>query len=411
VEVNATMIYLERDYLVAIVRDITERQQVEDHLRQAQKMEAVGRLAGGVAHDFNNLLTVINCHTEFLLDKLGENPQLRENCLAIQYAGNRAAELTSQLLAFSRQTFIEPKVININEVVQSMRRLLVRFIREDITTSFQLDPEVVRFNADEGQIEQIIMNLVVNARDAMPEGGKLGFTTRNFILTEQDLATYPGLSVGAYACLEISDSGHGMSAETKDKIFEPFFTTKEVGKGTGLGLAVVHGVMQQFGGHVRVTSSPGAGTTFQLLFPATDLPQEHSVSLSENQKVSATESVLVVEDEDLVRRVVCIALKQAGFQVLKADSGAAAMAIIRDYEGPIDLVLTDVVMPEMSGRQLAEAIRAMKPGLRALFMSGHTEETMADLGLVETGDAFIAKPFTPASLIQKVREVLDRVQH
>jgi two-component system, cell cycle sensor histidine kinase and response regulator CckA len=408
VEVNANIIRLDRDYLVAIVRDISERNQMEEHLRQSQKMEAVGRLAGGVAHDFNNLLTVINCHTELLIDKTCDQASLLEHCQAIQYAGNRAAELTAQLLAFSRRTFVEPKVLDLNEVVQSVGCLFARLIREDISLKFVLAPSVVRFKADRGQVDQIIMNLVVNARDAMPGGGELILETSEVCVGAEGTADYPEVKPGQYACLKVIDTGHGMSEETKRKIFEPFYTTKDVGKGTGLGLAVVHGVMTQCGGHVSVASGVGKGSTFQLLFPATNEYYSRETTGPVQDGVVATETILVVEDEESVCKVARIALEREGYNVLVADSGPQALKIIGEYSGTIHVVLTDVIMPEMSGFKLVEEIRSRRPDLKTILMSGHTDETIVNSGVVGSGDAFVEKPFTPASLLKRVRNVLEK---
>lgn len=408
VEVNVNMIHLDREYLVAVVRDITERTQMEQHFRQSQKMDAVGRLAGGVAHDFNNLLTVINGYTELLLAVTDEHDQRKEQMQAIQEAGNRAAELTAQLLAFSRKTFVEPRIVDLNEVVTSSNRLLSRLIREDVLLEFAPDPSLALIKVDPRQIEQAIMNLVVNARDAMPQGGELCISTCNLVIGKGDTTEFPDMLKGLYVCLQVADTGSGMSQEIQDKIFEPFFTTKEVGKGTGLGLSVVHGVMTQCGGHVRVTSEVGSGTVFHLLFPATVETGEPNLLQRESLTPGSTETVLVVEDEPAVRSITRTMLESQGFRTLVAGSGLAAQKIIDEYQGPIHLLLTDVVMPKMGGRELARLLRTRRPEMRIVFMSGHTDETIVELGLVEAGDAFLQKPFTTVGLVRKIRRVLDK---
>jgi PAS domain S-box-containing protein len=410
VEVNANLIRLEREYIVTIVRDITGRLQMEENMRQSHKMEAVGQLAGGVAHDFNNLLTVINCHTEMLLLKAATKDSNREHYLSIQHAGQRAADLTAQLLAFSRKTFIEPRIVNLNVIVEAANRLLSRLIREDISLELHLDPSLCHIKADPGQVEQVLVNLVVNARDAMPHGGNLKIKTCNLVEYPSQGNSHDHEHGEMYACLEVSDTGLGMSDSVKSRIFEPFFTTKELGKGTGLGLAVVHGLMAQCGGHVRVTSTIGVGTTFLLMFPVTQATGSATagIALNESEHVGGCETILVVEDDISVREIVRNVLESQGFQVLVAETGVKALQLMQAGSQEIHLVVSDVVMPEMGGKQLAQEIRARRPGLHTLFMSGYTDDTGADLGLGESGDEFLQKPFTPASLVQKVRSILDR---
>ena len=411
VEVNAIMIRLDREYLVAVVRDITERVQMEQHLRQSQKMDAVGRLAGGVAHDFNNLLTVINGYAELLLAVTPTTDERREQMLAIHQAGSRAAGLTAQLLAFSRKTFVEPKVVDINEVVKASSRLLVRLIREDVRLVFEPDSNIGLIKADAGQIEQAIMNLVVNSRDAMPDGGTLTIRTCNWNTDNSRPSDGSAIEPGSYVCLELADTGCGMTEETAARIFEPFFTTKDVGKGTGLGLAVVHGMIKQLGGHISVTSEPGSGTCFRLLFPTTHESPANEPDAECLVDEGGIETVLIVEDENEVRCIASTILKSYGFDVLTAKSGAEALQTIADHPGTIDVLLTDVVMPEMGGAELARIVHDRQPDIRIVFMSGHTDDSAFEQTVVESGDAFLQKPFTGVGLLTKIRSALDSRQH
>jgi len=392
---------------VGQVQDITDRRQLEDRFRQSQKLEAVGRLAGGVAHDFNNLLTVINGFSEILLSTLSRTDANREMVDAIHDAGKRAAALTSQLLAFSRNAIVEPKVLDLNEVLTGSERLLRRLIGADVTLSTALAPELGRVKADPTQVEQIVMNLAVNARDAMPRGGKLTFETRDVRLRDDDSATYPDLKVGDYIQLAVSDTGCGMTEEVQAKLFEPFFTTKEVGKGTGLGLAMVYGVVKAHGGHVSVYSEVGVGTTFKILLPAThEAVDRHPEEVQIETR--GTETVLLAEDEENVRRLARRSLESQGYTVLEASSGSEAVRVAREYPGPIHLLVTDVVMPGMGGREAAETLRARRSDLKVLFVSGYTDDAVVRHGIVEADEAFLQKPFTPLTLAKKVRGVLDR---
>lgn len=386
--------------LTGISIDITERQRLQSQFNQAQKMEAVGRLAGGIAHDFNNLLTIISGYCELLMmSDIPVGDKRRESIATIRDAGERAARLTQQLLAFSRKAVIEPKLIDLNELVSDSAELLRRLIGEDIVMAVLIAPRPVTIKADPGQLEQVIMNLVVNARDAMPPGGRLTIETSTVLPTEG--------SGAEWACLSVSDTGQGMSDEVKEKIFEPFFTTKGVGKGTGLGLAVVHGVVSQNGGTISIETNVGVGTTFQILLPLTmDLPSKTVVD-SPRYASRGTETVLLVEDDQAVRRITRIALQAQGYTVLEASGGAAGLQQVETYPGEIHLLISDVVMPEMGGRQLLDAVRKHRPGLRVLFMSGYTDDAVLLHGGVEAADAFIQKPFTPLSLTRKVREVID----
>jgi nitrogen-specific signal transduction histidine kinase len=386
--------------LTGISIDVTERQRLQSQFNQAQKMEAVGRLAGGIAHDFNNLLTIISGYCELLMmSDIPVGDKRRESIATIRDAGERAARLTQQLLAFSRKAVIEPKLIDLNELVSDSAKLLRRLIGEDISLVVLTAPKPITIKADPGQLEQVIMNLVVNARDAMPTGGRLTIETSTVLSTEG--------SGAELACLSISDTGQGMSDEVKEKIFEPFFTTKGVGKGTGLGLAVVHGVVTQNGGTISIESKIGVGTTFQILLPLTMAPPSKTVVDSTRYASRGTETVLLVEDDKAVRRITRIALQSKGYTVLEASGGAAGLEQAETYPGEIHLLISDVVMPEMGGRQLLDAVRKHRPGLRVLFMSGYTDDAvLLDRG-VEAADAFIQKPFTPLSLTRKVREVID----
>ncbi|MFO0930284.1 MAG: ATP-binding protein, partial [Gemmataceae bacterium] len=377
--------------------------------QQAQKMEAIGRLAGGVAHDFNNLLTVINGYGDLLLAVLATDDSNRPALAAIREAGERAARLTSQLLAFSRKAIVEPKVLDLNDVVEHSQRLLSRLVGEDIHLITVLDPAVPRIRIDPGQLEQVIMNLLVNARDAMPTGGQLTIETHPLFLSGHDLAGHPALHPGRYAELVVSDTGCGMSDETLTRLFEPFFTTKGQGKGTGLGLAVVHGVVEQAGGLIRVHSRVGQGTTFRILFPA--VPESTGGSAGGvASPLRGSETVLLVEDEDAVRTVSRIGLESQGYVVLTAESGPDAVRLAEEYPGPIHLLVTDVVMPGMGGRQVVETIRGRRPGLRVLYMSGYTDDAVVRHGVSDATDAFLQKPFTPLTLARKVRQVLDAGQ-
>ncbi|MDB5306801.1 MAG: Sensory box histidine kinase/response regulator [Gemmataceae bacterium] len=392
-----------RTFYTAVVRDVTEQRRLEEQFRQAQKMEAVGRLAGGVAHDFNNLLTVINGYGDLLLTELPPVDPLRPSVAAIRDAGERAAGLTQQLLAFSRKAIIEPKVLDLNEVVARSEKLLRRLIGEDVALVTALTPELGRVKADPVQVEQVLMNLVVNARDAMPGGGRLLVETGNAEVPGDDPARRPGW----YVRLAVSDTGCGMADEVKAKIFEPFYTTKGPGKGTGLGLAVVHGVVEQSGGYVRVDSEVGVGTTFEVLVPAVkDVAGRPSPGVV-RVMARGTETVLVVEDEEAVRRIARIALETQGYTVLEADGGTTAVRVADQHSGPVHLLLTDVVMPGTGGRELADTLRQRYPGLKVLYMSGYTDDAVVRHGVIEATDAFLQKPFTLQALAKKARSVLD----
>ncbi len=392
---------------IGVLTDVTEERRLAEQVRQAQKMEAIGRLAGGVAHDFNNLLTVINGYSELVLSALVPGDTNRTAVGTIRDAGERAAGLTRQLLSFSRKQVLEPRVLDLNEVVSHADRLLRRLIGEDVGLTAALDPNVPRVKVDPSQIEQVILNLAVNARDAMPTGGRLTIETGTVVVGEDAAVDDPDVRPGCYARLAVTDTGHGMSDEVKAQLFEPFFTTKEAGKGTGLGLAVVHGVVKQSGGHIGVYSEVGVGTTFRILLPAVDAVPARLSARVPVVPERGVETVLLVEDEEAVRRMAQIALEAHGYTVLTARHGREAVQVSEQHRGPLHLLLTDVVMPEMGGRELAQHLRSRGGGVRVLYMSGYTDDAVVRHGILEATDAFLHKPFTPLSLARKVRDVLD----
>ena len=387
----------------------TERNRLENQFLQSQKMDAVGKLAGGVAHDFNNLLTIIIGYGNLIFTEMPADAPHREAIEAILDACERAARLTQQLLAFSRSVVVEMKTIDLNLFVEKMAQMLRRLIEEDISLTLTLAPKVSPIKAPPGQLEQLIMNMVVNARDAMPSGGQLQIKTRNFTLENADLVTYPDLTAGEYVELSIADTGVGMKDEITNKIFEPFFTTKEVGKGTGLGLSVVHGVVKQCGGGISLESKVGIGTTFRILFPAqTDAAKSAEPSTSP-RSFKGHETILVVEDEIAVCKIVKTGLEANGYKVLHANGGQEAIQLAANFPGIIDLLLTDVVMPEMSGQKVADAIKLQRPGIRVIYMSGYANEVVFRRGVTDTTDEFLQKPFTTIGLTRKVRSVLAAI--
>jgi PAS domain S-box-containing protein len=392
----------------AFVRDITEQRKLEAQFRQAQKMEAVGRLAGGVAHDFNNLLTVITSYTDLLLDDLAPQDPRRADIEEIGKAAGSAAALTRQLLAFSRQQVLEPRALDLNAVVSGADTLLKRLLGEDIEVVTVLAPALGTVKADPGQIEQVIVNLAVNARDAMPEGGKLTIETANLVMDEAYVREHPAAQPGPYVLLAVSDTGTGMDEQTQRRIFEPFFTTKEMGKGTGLGLATVYGIVKQSGGFIWVYSEPHHGTSFKIYLPLVE--EAAAVATAANQSKQAprgTETVLLVEDAAAVRAVTRQVLERLGYTVMEAPDGKAALHLAEKHRGPIHLLLTDVVMPELGGRLLAEQLRAARPEVKVLYISGYTDDAVVRHGVLAAGIAYLQKPFTPDVLGRKLREVLD----
>ncbi len=390
------------------VEDRAKHRLLEEQFRQAQRMEAIGRLAGGVAHDFNNLLTVIGGYTQLMLARIPPGDALRKDAEEVIKAGERAASLTSQLLVFSRKQILEPKVLNLNAVVSDTKKLLERLIGEDIELVMALDPDVGNVKADRGQIEQVIMNLAVNARDAMPEGGTLTLETGNVVIDETYVKLHPGSKVGAHVFLAVSDTGVGMDRDTLAHLFEPFFTTKEQGKGTGLGLSTVYGIIQQSGGSIWVESEPGRGARFRTYLPRVDEPAEpaRKIDVRRSAAPAGTETVLLVEDEEAVRRLTRAVLRRNGYNVLVAANAEQALAALEQNRGPIDLLLTDVVLPGMGGTEIARRISQLRPGIKVVYTSGYTDRSFVENGVLKPGLAFIPKPFTPEDLLRKLREVL-----
>ncbi len=388
--------------------DVTEKRSLERQLQVAQKMEAIGRLSGGVAHDFNNLLGVIIGYSQVLKKRLDSDSPLRDHAEEIEKAGQRAAALTRQLLAFSRQQVLAPTVLNLNTLLSDMGKMLPRLIGEDIDLVLQLDPALGSVKADQSQIEQVVMNLCVNARDAMPKGGKLVIATANVNLDEAFTSHHPGSRTGRFVVLAVTDNGTGMNAATMAHIFEPFFTTKEPGKGTGLGLATVYGVVKQSGGYIWVDSEPGKGSSFRVYLPQVKVEQTDTHPVAAPTQIHhGTETVLLVEDAEALRKLAHSLLEQNGYRVFPAESGIEALKIVEGVDEPIHLLLTDVVMPVMNGRALAEQLVRMRPGLKVLYMSGYTHSAVAEHGVLEPGTYLLQKPFTEETLLQKVREVLD----
>jgi signal transduction histidine kinase/CheY-like chemotaxis protein len=392
------------------VRLFERERKHEEQLRQSQKMEAVGRLAGGVAHDFNNLLTAIIGYSELVQSRLDQADPLRCEVEEIGRAGHRAASLTRQLLAFSRKQVLQPEVLDLNAVITDIDKMLGRLIGEDIEMTAFPNPNLGCVMADPGQIEQVIMNLAINARDAMPQGGKLIIQTANVTL-EDFYTDKRGLNLkpGPYVMLTVTDTGQGIDENILPHIFEPFFTTKEQGKGTGLGLSTVYGIINQSDGDIWVETEPGRGTTFNIYLPRVDSPaQEQQASKPRESSFSVSETILLVEDEDMVRKLVCEILKMNGYNVLQAANGREALPICEAHAGPIHLMLTDVVMPQMGGRELAERIASLRPEMKVLFMSGYTDDEIVHHEVPDAGIAFIQKPFTPDSLERRVRDLLDQ---
>ncbi len=396
---------------LVLANDVTERKRLEEQLQQAQKMEAVGRLAGGIAHDFNNLLTIITAYGQLLLDRLAPSEPLREQVEEIKKAGDRATALTRQLLAFSRRQVLAPRVLDLNAIVHNTDKLLRRLIREDIQLLTIPGRAVGQVKADPVQIEQVILNLALNACDAMPRGGKLTIETANLHLDKAYVRRHIAARPGPYVMLAVSDTGNGMDRETQAHIFEPFFTTKEKGKGTGLGLAMVYGIVKQSGGYIWVYSEPGRGTAFKIYFPRVDVAAE-MVKPPKTQAgpPSGSETILLVEHDEPVRSLVRRILTSKGYTVLEASRPDEAQLVCQQHEGPIHLMLTDVVMPGISAPELAERVATLRPETRVLYMSGYADIAVVHHGVLEASTAFIAKPFMPDALARKVREILDGPQ-
>jgi PAS domain S-box-containing protein len=394
--------------LLGTVQDVTEYKRLEEKFRRAQRLEGIARLAGGVAHDFNNLLVVINGYAQMILSGLKADDPLRERAQEIINAGNRAAALTRQLLAFSRKQVMRPRAINLDGLLTGLEKMLRRLIREDIEVKRNLTPGLWGVKADPDQVEQVIMNLVVNARDAMPKGGVLTIATSNVELGEEEVKGFLDLKPGRYVSLTVTDTGTGMTAETKRRLFEPFFTTKPSGEGTGLGLSMVYGIVKQHGGDVSFYSEPGLGSTFKIYWPATDQPIE-SAARPEGPRAPnhGTETVLLVEDDEKVRKLVRQMLLLQGYKVLETGQSSDAVGVASKHDGPIDLLLTDVVMPQMSGQQLAEQVVALRPGIKVVFMSGHPGSMASERGMFDPAAFLLQKPFTMDTLGQILRHALD----
>jgi PAS domain S-box-containing protein len=393
---------------VVLAMDLTEKVKLEEQLRQAQKMEAVGRLAGGVAHDFNNLLTAISGNAQLLRSELEPGDARVEEVDEILLAGERAAALTRQLLAFSRRQVLQPRALNLNESIEELRSMLGRLIGEDVLLRTVLDPDLGLVRADPGQLTQVLVNLAVNARDAMPRGGTLTLETRNVTLDETFAVAHEGVQPGPHVMLSVSDTGGGMDAETQAHLFEPFFTTKEVGKGTGLGLATVYGIVRQSEGSIDMRSEPGKGSTFEICLPRAPIGERIAAGKVPIETLQrGHETILVVEDEASVRKLAVSVLERQGYGVLAAEGPRQAEAIAAEHPGPIELLLTDVVMPGGNGADLAARLSAMRPAMKVLMMTGYAQETIADEGDLKNGIALIEKPFSPNLLLARVRMIID----
>jgi two-component system cell cycle sensor histidine kinase/response regulator CckA len=398
-----------RAYVGGVSIDITERKSLEEQLRQSQKMEAVGRLAGGVAHDFNNLLTIITGYSELLLNSPDIEEERRNKIEEIRKAGERAALLTRQLLAFSRKQVLAPRILDLNAVVENLRKMIDRLIGEDIDFMTIPHTPLNMVKADPGQVDQILMNLVVNARDAMPHGGRLTIETANVEFDEEYARSHLPSLPGQYVMIAVSDTGTGMDPDTQRHIFEPFFTTKETGKGTGLGLAMVYGIVKQSGGFIWVYSEQGVGTVFKVYLPrADDLRELRSHSAEEPGLLRGTETILVAEDEAGLRTLIRETLGRHGYKVLEAGDGKEAVMVSTKYEEPIDLLIADVVMPQMSGRELAERVTTARPETRVLYISGYTDDAIVQHGVIDPNTDFLQKPFTPSALARKVRSIFSQ---
>lgn len=392
---------------IVVAADFSEQRRLQEQFIQAQKMEAIARLAGGAAHDFNNVITVISGYGQILRDAVADIPQLKEAAEEVLKASDRAAGLASQLLVFSRRQVIQPQVLDVNVVVSNLERMLGRILGEDIELETKLSADLGLIRADPGQLEQVVVNLALNARDAMPEGGRLTIETANTQLDEAS-ARRLGLPPGPYTVMAVSDTGAGMTSEVQSHMFEPFYTTKERGRGTGLGLSTAYGIVKQHGGEISVQSEEGRGSTFTIYLPQTaEAAAQAAGETAPAPLPQGSETVLVVEDEEGVRKLVRSVLELNGYRVLEADSGETAMEISAAHDEKIDLLVTDVVMPKMSGRELADALSLLRPDLKVLFLSGYADRAIIEHGILDAGAAFMQKPFTPQDLARKVREVLD----
>jgi PAS domain S-box-containing protein len=392
---------------LALVTDITDSKSVEEQLRQSQKMEAVGRLAGGVAHDFNNMLSVILSFTSLALDELPPDSSVRADLQEVLRAGERSRELTKQILAFSRKQLLAPQILDPNASLRALEPMLRRLIGEDVQLKLTLDPQLGRVRADPNQLEQVLMNLAVNARDAMPRGGMLTIETMNVELDQQYTKTHLETTPGPHVMIAVTDTGVGMDHATQARVFEPFFTTKGPGEGTGLGLSTVFGIVKQSGGSIWLYSEPGRGTTFKIYFPRSDEREVTTSARPVPARSLGNETILLVEDEAMLRNLVASILRRAGYQVLVAARPSEALSLAQSHAGHIDLLFTDVVMPEFTGKQLAEKILAMRPTIRVLYMSGYTENTIVHHGVLDEGIVFLPKPLTPDAVLDKVRTALS----
>ena len=409
VEANGSLIEYDNKIVdLVIVRNITERKRLENQLLQAQKMESIGRLAGGIAHDFNNMLTAIMGNAELALMSMSQDNPIYNDIIEIKTTTERAANLTRQLLAFSRRQIIEPRVLNLNEVILDMNKMLRRLIGENIELVTIPHESLWLVKIDPSQIEQVLTNIIINARDAMPGGGKLIIETANVMLDEEYAESHPDIVIGNYVLLAISDTGVGMDTETLTQIFEPFFTTKEKGKGTGLGLATCYGIIKQNDGYINAYSELGHGTTFKIYLPAVpEGTQETNTTSIDTNQLRGTETILVVEDEPSVRQVITRNLSKYGYSVLETANGEDALRLVDEFKSAIQLILTDVVMPRMGGKALVERLKKKLPNIKVLFMSGYTDNSIVHLGIVDPGIEFIQKPFYSGDLLKKVRYVLD----
>jgi PAS domain S-box-containing protein len=414
VEVDMAVHWIEYAGKIAalvVPQDGTGRRKLEEQLRQAQKMEAVGMLAGGIAHDFNNLITIINGYSQMVLGNLPANDENRSSVEQIMKAGERAAELTRQLLTFSRRQVARPKALDLNTVVASTAVMLRRLIGEHIELRIVEGSDLGKVHADPGQIEHVILNLAVNSRDAMPSGGMLILETQNVVMEEPYAGSNVKIQPGRYVMLAVTDTGTGMDEQTRSHLFEPFFTTKAQGHGTGLGLSTAYGIVKQSKGEIVIYSEPERGTCVKIYFPAVAEAASEDASESIPERVlSGTETILLVEDEEAVRKLVRRTLEQQGYQMVVAASGTEALELAQNHPGRIQLVITDVVMPQMGGQQLAERLKALRPNIQVLYVSGYTESVVVRTGSLAKGDTFLQKPFTPLALVRRVRGLLDKAQ-